>query len=113
MKITPNLNRRFELQERDLTPDGAGGFDVAWSTLGTVWASVDTRRGSERVVGERAVSSVSYVFTVRGVPDGAPSRPKPDQRFVDGDRVYSILAVAEDDPHGHFLTCWTEEGSRE
>ena len=113
MTMMPTLNRKIVLQERQTAVDGAGGFDVTWTDVGTLWASIDTRRGAERFVGGRIVSSVSYVFTVRGAPVDAPSRPKPDQRFVDGERIFSILAVAEDDRHGRYLTCWTEEGTRE
>lgn len=46
--------------------------------------------------------------TVRAV-----ARPKPGQRFREGSRVFAILAVAERDPAGRYLTCFCrEEGPR-
>ena len=107
----PILNRKLELQERQLTPDGTGGFTVSWLTLGTHYADVVSRRGTERLIGGRMVPSVTYIITVRADPVGSPSRPVPDQRFVDGTRVFSILAVSESDRHGQYLECWAEEGS--
>lgn len=113
MRQVPVLSRQVELQERVLAADGAGGFDQSWSTLGTLWAAFDARSGRERVVGGRTISGVTYRVTVRAAPAGSPSRPHPEQRFVDGNRVYSILAVADEDPEGLYLTCWTEEGTQE
>ena len=113
MRRVPVLSRQLELQERVLTPDGAGGFAQEWQTAGVLWAAVDARSAAERLIGGRNVSGVMYLITVRAAPHGQPSRPKPQQRFADGERIFSILAVADDDPQGLYLTCWTEEGTRE
>ena len=111
MSYPPSLNRKLELQERQLSPDGAGGFDVAWQTLGTIYGAVEARRGAERRIGGRIVPSVAYVITTRAAPVGSPSRPKTDQRLLDGGRIYSVLAVAEHDANGLYLDIWAEEGS--
>lgn len=111
MRLTPILNRKFALEERSLVPDGAGGFTEVWTNLGTVWASVDSRRGGERLVEGRTVSSVTYHIVLRAAPVGSASRPKPDQRFRDGTRIFTILAVSESDRHAQYLECQAEEGS--
>ena len=108
MKV--NLSRKLVLEERANTPDGKGGFTVGWQVLGVVWADVDARSGREALVSARDISRVRYRIIVRGAPVGAASRPRPDQRFREGDRVFSILAVAEFDPAGRWLECWAEEG---
>lgn len=105
------LNRRLALQQRVTTPDGAGGFSVTWETVGHLFASVEARRGGERVVGARTLPSVSTLITVRSNPPGDSRRPTTEQRFLDGERVFAILAVSEEDPFGRYLTCWTEEGT--
>lgn len=105
------LNRRLSLQRRVTTPDGAGGFSVAWETVGELFANVEARRGGERVIGARTLPSVSTLITVRSAPPGDDRRPTTDQRFVDGERVFGILAVSEADAFGRYLTCWTEEGT--
>jgi hypothetical protein len=46
---------------------------------------------------------------VRGAPVGAQRRPKAEQRFRDGTRLFRILSVTERDPQGRFLICQTEE----
>lgn len=105
-----NLSRKLVLEERANTPDGKGGFAVGWQVLGVLWANVDARSGREALVGARDVSRVRYRIVVRGAPVGAASRPQPDQRFREGDRIFSILAVSEFDANGRWLECWAEEG---
>ncbi len=111
MKKLPHLNRRLTLQERVTAPDGSGGFDVTWSDLGTLWADMRVTRGTERVVGGRISQSVSWRIRVRSAPIGAPSRPLPEQRFTEGDRVFTILAVSELPDTDQYLECWAEEGT--
>ncbi len=106
----PNLNRKLVLEERQLTADGAGGFDVTWHALGTIHAAIEARRGAEREIGGRLIPAVAYTMIVRGAPVGSPSRPKADQRLVEGERGFSILAVAERDASGMYLELWAEEG---
>lgn len=108
MKV--NLSRKLVLEERANTPDGKGGFSDGWQVLGVVWADVDARSGREALVGARDVSRIRYRIIVRGSPVGSASRPRPDQRFREGERVFSILAVAEFDAIGRWLECWAEEG---
>jgi head-tail adaptor len=45
----------------------------------------------------------------RAAPYGAPDRPKPEQRFREGERFFVIQAVAEDDVDGRYLTCFVTE----
>ncbi len=108
MKI--NLTRKLVLEERSNVPDGKGGFGVSWIPLGEVWADVDARSGREAFLASRDISKVRLRIIVRAAPVGSPSRPKPDQRFREGTRVFSILAVSEFDPMSRYLECWTEEG---
>ena len=110
--MVPQLTRKLTLEAPVQSPDGMGGFDVTWSPLGTVWASVDVRSGREKGAGGRTIASLAYIFTVRAAPVGAASRPEPEQRFRENNRIYTILAVTEDETNPNYLTCWTEEGSR-
>jgi len=103
------LNRKLLLEEPLQTPDGAGGYSESWAPLGTLWAEVSPGTGSESAGQFLTLSSVPYKITVRGAPEGAPSRPKPDQRFREGTRIYRILAVAERDAQGRYLTCFSRE----
>ncbi|QHQ34555.1 head-tail adaptor protein [Algicella marina] len=106
----PNLNRALVLETRQNLADGAGGVDPAWMALGTLWADVSARTGTESVIGGRQTPRQRFRIVVRAAPFGAPSRPRPDQRFRDGDRIFNINAVTEFDPPGHYLICDCEEG---
>lgn len=107
--IAPRLNRKLVLEEAQRVQDGAGGYSVIWVAKGTLWGAVVARSGRERAGESVTVSTVGYLITVRGAPEGAPSRPRPEQRFRDGGRVFRITAVAEGDAAGRYLACHAEE----
>ena len=108
MKI-PRMNRKLILEEAQRVPDGSGGFTTTWVELGPIFAEVKAGTGRERAGEFVTLSTVPYRITVRAAPQGAPSRPKPDQRFREGTRLFRILAVTEEDPRGHYLTCFANE----
>lgn len=104
-----HLSRKLTLEAPLKVADGAGGFSVSWSVLGEVWADVAMRTGREKSGGTVALSTMGYKIVVRGAPFGSEMRPKPEQRFVEGMRIFRILAVAERDPEGRYLTCFADE----
>jgi SPP1 family predicted phage head-tail adaptor len=106
------LLRRLVLEARESTPDGAGGFAVAWVPQGTLWADVSVRSGREDFLAGQARPRVRYRILVRAAPVGAASRPRTDQRLREGDRVFDILTVAEHDASGRYLEILAEEGVR-
>lgn len=106
MKRPPNLTRKLVLEDPQRSPDGAGGFTEAWVALGTHWAEVNPLSGR---LSSDSLSLQKYRITLRASPDGFASRPRPDQRFRDGNRLYRIDAVAESDPAGRYLTCFAVE----
>ncbi|WP_298678377.1 head-tail adaptor protein [uncultured Lentibacter sp.] len=105
----PRLNRQLVLQNPVRMPDGAGGFTISWQPLGTLWAEVSARTGRETQGEAVPLSSVAYKIRLRASPIGHEMRPKPEQRFVEGSRVFRIEAVVEDDLTGRFLTCLAQE----
>lgn len=105
----PVFNRKMVLEDAVQAPDGSGGFVENWVALGELWAEVTAGAGSEKAGEFVTVSSVPYRITVRGAPVGAGSRPKPDQRFREGTRLFRIKAVTERDAKAHYLTCFTYE----
>ena len=105
----PRLSRKLVLEEAQRVPDGAGGFALTWVAKGTLWAAVDAGAGRERAGESVTLSTASYRITVRGAPQGAPSRPRPEQRFRDGTRLFVIAAVTEADGDGRYLTCHATE----
>jgi head-tail adaptor len=105
----PVLTRRLVLEAPQRIADGAGGYSEAWVPLGQLWAEVKAGTGRERSGELVTVSTVPYRITVRAAPIGAPSRPRPEQRFREGERLFRILAVAERDAGARYLTCFAHE----
>ncbi|MDJ1007532.1 MAG: head-tail adaptor protein [Paracoccaceae bacterium] len=105
----PVLNRKFALEAADRQPDGQGGHEESWGTLGTLWGELKGMTGSDRLRGEAAMSLATFRITVRAAPPNAPSRPVAGQRLREGPRLFSILAVVDRDVEGRWLTCFCRE----
>jgi len=103
------LNRPLVLEDPVQVTDGAGGLTVSWMPLGTLWGEVKPSTGREVAGEEVRLASVGFRITVRGAVVGSPRRPRPEQRFRDGSRIFVILAVTERDLSGGFLTCYAQE----
>ena len=103
------LNRQLLLEDPVRIPAGAGGFTITWQPLGTLWAEVSARTGRETQGEAVPLARVAYKIRLRAAPYDAAMRPKPEQRFVEGARIFRIEAVVEDDLTGRFLTCLAEE----
>lgn len=110
MSAPVRLLRRLVLEAPERLPDGAGGFTVTWTALGTLWADVTARVGREDLLGGATRPRVRYRIVVRGAPIGAASRPRPEQRLREGARVFDILTVAEHDGGLRYLEVVAEEG---
>ncbi|WP_380052828.1 phage head closure protein [Falsihalocynthiibacter sp. SS001] len=105
----PNLNKRLILEAPKRVADGAGGYVETWEPQGTLWAAIKAGSSREKAGNFLTVSATTLKITVRAAPFGAASRPKPDQRFVDGARVYRIQAVREADSSARYLICLAQE----
>lgn len=105
----PVLGHALILEAPERVSDGAGGYVQGWMALGTLWAEIRARTGRETAQSGAHISRTGYRITVRGAPYGAPARPLPEQRFRDGDRVFTIQAVAERDGDGRYLVCYADE----
>ncbi len=103
------LNRKLVLESPEQVADGAGGYVQSWSALGTLWAHVTAGSGREVAGVAAPLSRVSLKIIVRAAPFGSEARPKADQRFREGERLYRIISVAEDDTDGRYLKCTAQE----
>lgn len=103
------LTRELVLQAQTQVGDGAGGFTESWVALGTLWADVAAGSGRDVAGVEVTYAAVPLRITVRAATVGAPDRPQPGQRFVEGARIYPIEAVSERDVDGHYLICFARE----
>ena len=107
--MSVRLTSRLVLERLNAVPDGAGGSHETWVPVGTLWAEVKSRSGREGLGDAGQVSVTGFRITVRGHPQGHSARPLPEQRFVDGGRVFRINSVTEGDPGGWHLLCICDE----
>lgn len=105
----PMLDRKLVLEAPERVADGAGGYSVVWTALGQHWAEIRPGSGRESAGEFLTMTAVPYRIIVRAAPVGAQSRPKPEQRFREGTRVFLITAVTEHDRRGHYLVCFANE----
>jgi head-tail adaptor len=101
------FNRRLTLEAPQRVPDGAGGYAETWVALGEIWALVDPARGREAAPDTLGLSTQRMRVTLRAVPPGRPSRPRPGMRFREAGRVLRIVAVADADAQARLLVCDT------
>lgn len=109
MTRAPNLTRALVLENPVTLADGAGGFSTNWLALGTLWADIRAGAGRERFAALGPAGEVRLRILVRAAPQGSDQRPRPDQRFREGARLFRILAVAEADAQGRYLICTAQE----
>ncbi len=109
MRRRPKPTCRLVLEAPVHVPDGAGGFAVSWQALGEVWAAIDAGTGREAASAGVPVAMVPWRITLRAAPARSNRRPAAGQRLRGGGRVFSVLAVAEADGAGRYLTCFARE----
>lgn len=108
MKV-PVLSRCLTLEDPQRASDGSGGQIENWQSLGSVWAEMKPLTGRAKMQGGVDLSVQRYRVTLRATPVGAASRPRPDQRFRDGARLFLIHAVTEADDAARYLICFVQE----
>lgn len=105
MRSKPKLNRRLTLEDPLRVSDGLGGFSTTWQPQGDLWAEVALRSGRETA----GLSQTQLTIRLRAAPQGSSLRPRADQRFREGERIYHIDAVHESDASRRYLTCRAHE----
>jgi head-tail adaptor len=109
MSKAVHLNRKLVLEQAKRVSDGAGGYVETWTQMGALWASITSGTGSEHSKDFLTISRVPMKIIVRGAAEGSPRRPCANQRFLEGGRIFRILAVTELDPQAHYLVCQARE----
>lgn len=82
------LNRRLELQAPVETPDGAGGVTRSFSTVATLWASLEPRAAREGMEADARGANVTHRIRLRFNADITLRH-----RFRDGGTIYRIAAI--------------------
>ena len=105
----PRATVPLVLESPERVADGMGGYRMEWRALGILYAQMRAGTGAERPGEIGAESVVPWRITLRGARGRDPRRPRPEQRFRMGERVFRIEAVAEADAAGLWLVCLARE----
>jgi SPP1 family predicted phage head-tail adaptor len=85
-----NLRHRVELQRVAVALDSHGDSVETWSTLATVWASIEPLSGREFLQASSTTSDVTVRIKIRG---GVALTPKDRVKY--GDRLFDIRHVID------------------
>lgn len=101
-----SLKRIVEIQEKTRTPDGAGGYEVTWTTVDTVGASVDPVGGSEVTRAEQLRYPITHVVFMRFRTDITING---DRRLYYDGRAFNIRNVYDINEDRRFIRLLVEE----
>lgn len=107
MKIG-DLRKQLIVQAEQQTPDGAGGYALAWTTLASVWANISPLTGRELYTAGHQESRVTHKVTMRWRKDLAIT---PDMRLLYNERVLNIRAVINEGERNQYAILLVEEGA--
>jgi SPP1 family predicted phage head-tail adaptor len=85
-----DLNSRLTLQAPVETDDGQGGITRAYETVATLWAQVVPLAGRADVAADSLGAALRHRIIVRARDDITTRH-----RFVDGARIYRMIAVRQ------------------
>lgn len=98
------MRHRLHLEMPQSTPDGAGGADVTWLPVASLWGSLRPLSANEGENGDGIASHVTHEIVTRH-RDGVTAA----MRFVKGARVFAIRSVVDPFETGVWLKCLVEE----
>lgn len=98
------LRERVRLEAPAIGDDGAGGGELAWNPVATIWARVEAVAGTEPVEAQAREAHVTWRITIRrhdGIVAG--------WRLVWRGQALDILGVLPDERHA-YLTILAKSG---
>jgi SPP1 family predicted phage head-tail adaptor len=100
------LRKRATLQTETQTPDGAGGYALAWADVATVWVEIQPLSGSEVLAAGHLEGHVTHKVTLRYI-----SGMTTDMRLLYGGRVFNVRSVMNVDERNRWTELLVEEGA--
>ena len=106
--LSSRLSKRVVLQQEVETPDGAGGYSLAWQNVANVWAEIIPLRASrsnEPLVAGQIENRSFFRITIRYVEGAVPK-----MRLTFGLREFNIIGVINPDESNELLEIYAIEG---
>lgn len=104
MTAIGELNRRLTLEGPVETADGAGGITRSYAAVATLWARVEPVSARYDIVAAGAGGTITHRITIRRGPEVTTRH-----RFVEGARIYQVVAVRDEDSDRRFRVVHAEE----
>jgi len=98
------LRVRLTLEEPQLSDDGGGGSTVTWVAVTTLWGGLRVLSSRERAGTGGRISQVTHDVTIRHRGNVGPH-----MRLTYDGRVFSILAVLDDERRNRLVCHCREE----
>ena len=100
------LRKQIAIQAETQTPDGAGGYALAWTVLATVWADIEPVSGNKIFAAQHLEGHVTHKITTRYRSDMTITT---DMRAVYNNRAFNIHAVLNTDESNQWWELLVEE----
>lgn len=84
------LNKRITLQHPTKSPDGMGGFTVAWTSAGEVWAAFWPISANEIIQSDKPTMTVTHRIRIR-----YRSVVKASWRVFYAGRYFNIVSIVD------------------
>lgn len=94
------LRQRVQLEAPSGPADGAGGSNLSWALVASLWAQIHAVSGSEVLAFGRVNSSVTTRIRIRYRSD-----VHSDMRFRSGSRIFEIRHTSDPDGRRRWLDC--------
>ena len=98
------LNRRITIQKQINTPDGEGGYSIAWATFISTFAKVDSNAGSEPYFADQLYPHAQFSITIRYRKGIIPG-----MRILLGTHTLRIRSIVDPTYEHVYLTLRCEE----
>jgi SPP1 family predicted phage head-tail adaptor len=102
---TGERRKHVILQSEQQTPDGAGGYTLAWTNFATVWAEITPVTGDTVFVSGHLEAHITHKMTIRYLA-GVTT----DMRILWNSRTFNIRAVTNVEERNRVLELLVEEG---
>ncbi len=104
------LRRKFSLQRREKTPDGAGGFTFTWPEEAVIWGSLDPLSARETWTAQKLEVPVTHRMVTRWTKSLTVDENKRLVLEGQADRIFNIRGVINIEERDRFLDVLVEEG---
>lgn len=108
LDLASRLTKRVTFQEENAVPDEAGGYDITWDDVATVWACIEPLKGQK--TDERGETYKQELYRFARITIRHRGDIRADMRMSYGGRVFAIIGLIDPDETQERLELLVREG---